>query len=86
MNKATIDLIIKCSDAYYEENLRRWEPSSRLLSDWWVALDFFLSRACYQGRRDELSTLVYESIQSVLAPRFSGHERLDAQSGPVSKD
>ena len=55
--------------ARYREELlvARYQPDD-LLQNWWKAFDFFLGRACYQGRSDEASTKVYETVVGVLKP------------------
>jgi hypothetical protein len=57
MNRALLNYIVSCSDTYYRTNLRGWNPNA-LKTDWWVAFDFFIAHACYQGRRDTSSDLV----------------------------
>lgn len=39
-----------------------------LVSDPWAGLDFFLSRACFQGRLDTVSERVYQATKQVLEP------------------
>jgi hypothetical protein len=40
------------------------------VSDWWKALDFFFSRAFFQGRSDKVSKRVYEAGKEVLIEVF----------------
>ena len=55
---------------------RTWDRTAVTLeTDWWRAFNFFLGRACYQGRRDEQSDLVYEHACEVLEPFFSNAQR-----------
>jgi hypothetical protein len=42
----------------------------RLQQDWWEALKFFLSRAFYQGRRDDISERVEKKASEVLSRYF----------------
>ncbi|RMG67632.1 MAG: hypothetical protein D6715_04325 [Calditrichaeota bacterium] len=53
--------------------LRKYIPES-LLANWWLALDFFFGRACFQGRRDNVSERVYKRVVDVLSPLFGGTE------------
>ncbi len=70
MNDALLFKIADYSNKYREEFLSCYR-TDELLSSWWKALDFFLGRACFQGRRDDISERVYRSVKSVLADNFS---------------
>ena len=49
---------------YIQENLGTWVRKKKAMEkDWFTALDFFLSRVYYQGRRDELSDKYYEAAE-----------------------
>jgi hypothetical protein len=74
MNANLVDFILSCADAYYDENLKGYDKD-RIRSDWWEALDFFLGHACYQGRSNSVSDLVYGAAKSALAPYFAGSDR-----------
>lgn len=59
---------------YVSEHLGVWRKNSKdLVSDWFKALDFFLSRAYFQGRRDELSERFYENAKSALITHFGNN-------------
>lgn len=70
MNKNLVDFVLSCGDRYYEEHLKGYNKD-HIRADWWGALDFFLARACYQGRGDNVSDLVYGAIIEVLRPYFA---------------
>jgi hypothetical protein len=55
----------------YRERLLSSYEAEHLASNFWLALDFFLSRACYQGRRDAISERVYRAAIEVLKPELS---------------
>ncbi|MFZ2423430.1 MAG: hypothetical protein WBD79_02290 [Anaerolineae bacterium] len=69
MNKRLIESIASYGNKYQERHLSEYNPDL-LLKNWWEALDFFFSRACYQGRRDALSKRVYDAVTEVLKPEF----------------
>src|SRR5689334_14537321 len=73
MNKKLLDAIVANGDEYCRRHLSKY-ATSLLQKNWWDAFDFFLSRACFQGRRDAVSILVYNSAVNVLAPLFSTQE------------
>lgn len=75
MNGKLISSITSYGKRYRLEVLSEYD-SDKLLTDPWVALQFFFSHACYQGRRDEVSKRVYNAIISVLAPEFSDNALL----------
>jgi len=70
MNKTLFDAIASYGKKYREKHLSGID-TNKLINDFWPALDFFLSRACFQGRRDEVSDKVYEAVIEVLGPEFS---------------
>lgn len=75
MNSALIASIASYGNRYREEYLiNKYNPQT-LLTNWWKALDYFFSRACFQGRRDNISNKVYEAVKNVLGPQFSGPSR-----------
>ena len=76
MNKTIFATIASYGNQYRERNLSQYAPDI-LLYDAWSALDFFLSRACFQGRRDTISQRVYEAVIEVLKPKFDVKERND---------
>lgn len=51
---------------YREAALGKYDTAA-LSSNAWLAIDFFLSRACFQGRRDAVSELVYNAVISALS-------------------
>ena len=55
---------------YQKENLPDQETLKKINNDWWEALKFFLGRAFYQGRRNDVSYMVYEKAVQVLDPIF----------------
>lgn len=69
MDQALVRSIVQYGDRYCQEMLGKYDPL-QLLADWWSALDFFFGRACFQGRRDDISERVYQAVVVVLAPRF----------------
>ena len=73
MNEKLVKAIASNADRYCVENLT--EDPGGLETDWWQAFDFFLGRACYQGRADKQSDRVYEHAAQVLAPLFSDVQR-----------
>jgi len=54
--------------------LGKYDPHE-LSKNWWLALEFFLGRACFQGRRDDISERVYQEVIAVLSPLFGSEER-----------
>lgn len=74
MNTALVSSIALYSHRYRREILGKYTPD-QLLTNWWSALDFFFSRVCFQGRRDDISERVYQAVVAVLSPIFCGEER-----------
>jgi hypothetical protein len=70
MQTSLVKAIVSYGKRYQQEELKSYH-SDELANDWWLALAFFLNRASFQGRRDELSYRVYEHIRAVLEPMFS---------------
>lgn len=70
MSNTLFDAIASYGRKYREKHLGNLDPD-QLDSNFWPALDFFLSRACFQGRRDKVSEKVYHAVIEVLAPDFS---------------
>ncbi len=73
VNLQLVQAIISYAERYRQEHLT--EKPCALTADWWKAFDFFLGRACYQGRLDTVSDRVYESACRVLKPLFEGESR-----------
>lgn len=73
MNRKLLAAIVANGDEYCRRYLSQCD-ALRLEKDWWQALDFFLARACFQGRRDEVSDRVYRHVRDVLQPLFSTAE------------
>lgn len=69
MNKSLFDAIVAYGGKYRETHLGDLNPD-QLSGNFWLALDYFFSRACFQGRRDEVSAKVYDAVIEVLKPRF----------------
>jgi hypothetical protein len=74
MNTTLVYSIVQHGVRYRQEMLGRYDPE-QLLTNWWSALDFFLGRACFQGRRDDVSERVYQAVAAVLSPLFCGKKR-----------
>jgi hypothetical protein len=70
MKPSLVHAITDYGTRYQQEELARYRPDE-LIGHWWLALDFFLNRASFQGRRDDISYRVYEQIRGVLAPEFT---------------
>jgi hypothetical protein len=71
MNQRLVDAILAYGARYRTTHLvERYKPAE-LLRDWWKAFDFFLGRACFQGRRDTLSERVYQAAIAALKPPVS---------------
>lgn len=71
MNESFVRSIVEYGNRYRQEMLGKYNPDS-LLANWWLALDFSLGRACFQGRRDDVSEPVYQRVVDVLLPLFGG--------------
>ena len=71
MNTEAIKIISSYSARYQQEYLSEYDIDD-LQSDWWEAFDFFLSRACVQGRSDKVSLKVYRAVNLTLTPIFEG--------------
>lgn len=66
MNENVVNAVLLFGQRYRKEQLiDRYEPDTMLLG-WWDALRFFFGRAFYQGRRDDISFLVYTAAIDVL--------------------
>jgi len=67
MHEKALEGILDCGQRYRTTMLLpHWIPK-QLASDWRLAFDFFLGRACYQGRRDDVSQKVDDATREVLA-------------------
>lgn len=56
---------------YIKEYVGPWKKKRKSLkNDWFQALDFFLSRVYFQGRRDELSERYYHEAKKALLKYF----------------
>lgn len=71
MKASLVQAIATLGSRYQREELGYYDAEA-LGKDWWLALDFFLNRASFQGRRDDISYRVYQEIRGVLAPEFAG--------------
>jgi len=76
--KKLLNAIVSNGDRYCREHLAKYD-SVKLLEDWWEAFDFFLCRACLQGRRDEVSLRVYEVARKVILPLIKAPKDFKAQ-------
>ncbi len=65
-DKALIE-ILACGQRHGTTMLLPYWIPEQLTSDWRPAFDFFLGRACYQGRRDDVSQKVDDATREVLA-------------------
>lgn len=72
-NAGLLNAIAAYGDQYRSRHLVVFEPST-LEAHPLAALDFFLSRACFQGRRDDVSERVYQAIKEVLFTLLSDGE------------
>lgn len=70
MKVSLVNALVSYGKRYQVEELGPYDPSM-LASNWFSALTFFLNRASFQGRRDEVSYRVYQQIWNVLEPVFS---------------
>ena len=90
MSNPLFDAIVFYGEKYREKHVNKTDRD-KLMSNFWPALDFFLSRACFQGRRDEVSEKVYKAAIEVLEPEFSRSDqttkyRTHQQQGWTSLD
>jgi len=67
VNLKLLKAIVSNGDRYCDEHLAKFKPQL-LLTDPCDAFDFFLSRACFQGRRDEMSMRVYDAARKITLP------------------
>ena len=74
MNKSLVSAIASYGKIYRKKYISDYNTGS-LSVNWWAALDFFFSRACFQGRLDVVSQRVYEAVLEVLTPEFAKRER-----------
>jgi len=74
MNENLWIFILECAERYFAEDLKPYE-NRNLRNNWWEAFDFFLGRACYQGRRDSVSEEVNKRVRQVLIPFFENSNR-----------
>ncbi len=67
----TLKTLEAFGNRYIQTHLGHWVKRSDVMKrDWFAALDFFLSRVYYQGRRDKLSDVYYEAAQAALLKYF----------------
>lgn len=69
MSERLLNEIASYGKIYRQKFLNSYNPKE-LKSNFWLALDFFLSRAFYQGRRDAMSERVYRAAIEVLKPEL----------------
>jgi hypothetical protein len=74
IKKSLVSAIASYGNLYHKMYISNYNPRS-LLSNWWAALDFFVSRACFQGRLNVVSERVYQAVREVLTPEFAKRER-----------
>lgn len=65
MNSKAIK-IANFGDKYIEKHLNNGFNLNQIKKDWWMGLQFFLSRSFYQGRRDTISMCVEEKAMDIL--------------------
>jgi len=66
-----LKLIESFGDRYIKEYIDPLKnKNDKFKSDWFAALDFFLSHAYYQGRKDELSERYYKAAKKSLLAYF----------------
>lgn len=68
-NTKLVSSIVSFGRRYCEEFLGGEDPN-KLLNQPWFALRFFFGRACFQGRRDEISQKVFEATIATLSRYF----------------
>ncbi|NVM22732.1 MAG: hypothetical protein HWN68_13245 [Desulfobacterales bacterium] len=73
MSDKLVSAILSYGNRYREEILRRDYTEAQLLSNWWDATKFFLGRAFFQGRRDDVSQKVHDTALKILEAYFA-HE------------
>ena len=66
MKNEIIKKIVNYGDKYIEKYLTGVFDTGLMFKDWWMGLQFFLSRSFYQGRRDIISEQVKEKAMTVL--------------------
>jgi len=64
---SALKAILDCGTRYRQELLLSFWVPDELTADWHRAFDFFLGRACYQGRVDNVSVKVDLATREVLA-------------------
>lgn len=69
--RKTLKELERFGNRYVKEHLSFWiKKRNALKTDWFKALDFFLWRVYFQGRRDELSEQYYLAAQKALQTYF----------------
>lgn len=71
MNDRLFSAILTYGRRYREKHLTDNYQPDDLLQNWWKAFEFFLARACFQGRSDRVSVRVYDAAIAVLEPRVA---------------
>lgn len=71
MKDRLFNAILTYGTRYHQEHLARNYTPDDLVRDWWKAFEFFLARACFQGRSDRVSVRVYDAAIAVLEPRVA---------------
>jgi hypothetical protein len=67
VHEKALEGILDCGQRYRTTMLLPYWIPEQLAADWCPAFDFFLGRACYQGRRDDVSQKVDDATREVLA-------------------
>jgi hypothetical protein len=73
MNEEAIKKVLQFGERFRNDNLpRAWK--TRLEKDWYGGASLLISRAFYQGRRDEVSEMVEKAATPVLDRNFDGKQ------------
>ena len=69
VSRSTLQQISGFGDRYVKEYLGKYD-GDELKKDWWAALNFFFDHSFYQGRRDDVSTMIrdvaFDALKDVL--------------------
>jgi hypothetical protein len=81
VNEVLLRNLVTCGERYRADFLflERFSPPQSLRGNWGRALEFFFSRAFYQGRNDKVSERVECAALKVLGPRLSAPPMLTGE-------